>query len=850
MKHYTYENAFLVVSLLLLFSFIQSVSVNNDTLFEAIERTNGFIFNQLRLIKNSFPLDFQNVLEKEIKEYEYRYLSNKTEFVDYLFLMFNEYQERKELQDEQFRIDENDIKREVYDFLTQFLVLYDELSEKEQKTLISNYIQDNFTKEILKFGFENEFLFRDKGNGIEDIIENIPNFLLKKNITSFDNIKEQLHSNNNKTKVNQKFNSFLTNISNHFNSTILHDNSIPLYQKEQYIKDKTKLLSDKDIHQFSSFLEEYLHESVLDNDQFKAKYTLLHSNINYEPSFIQNEPISEENQHLMNQSMNENKKGSNGINNIIRQSDIEEDKEKEKDIIDLTGPCSSKEKELDKLIETKLSKLQAEERKVDAELAEVPEAYLTASNKSSSSKFKIMLNIIATFIKKVLTLVAKHFPFYFFKQCIPAGPLVFGCCPEAGFYPQQLYGIFTSFDKVEKFKISAKGYPDWLSSIGHEDFGKTEYYVCAQSYLTVQESSLFNMCFPMSIIPILPLNWFGLLPGDTPLCFWACLQGMLACKTSMESFGPCDSMISLQTIIMAAFIPSLRLRLVMTFGICTYIPFLIRWDLVPKWIAPEKDKEEEVNPNTFVVGMKRKDKKKVDKGNVVLKGCVDCTKDIPVKKEVKNAFEEEYENISGKGAKEEINKLKELIEVEIEELKNHNNKNKNGEYDYSNFDDDEYNEENYYKRGNKVTLSDDYGRDRLVEEPFDYLYYYNTKKYNDNNKYTYSIHKRNLFNQTNSKYLIRRKINNIKLKERVIDLDYELKIGSAIAQRDTYAEIYNGKEDSKQYQILTYGNNYNETRKKDFPFQVKQIIIQPGQLTDDASYHKMHNIRDQNVNDN
>ena len=132
MKHYTYENAFLVVSLLLLFSFIQSVSVNNDTLFEAIERTNGFIFNQLRLIKNSFPLDFQNVLEKEIKEYEYRYLSNKTEFVDYLFLMFNEYQERKELQDEQFRIDENDIKREVYDFLTQFLVLYDELSENSE----------------------------------------------------------------------------------------------------------------------------------------------------------------------------------------------------------------------------------------------------------------------------------------------------------------------------------------------------------------------------------------------------------------------------------------------------------------------------------------------------------------------------------------------------------------------------------------------------------------------------------------------------------------------------------------------------------------------------------------------
>lgn len=827
MKHYIYENVLLIISL---FSFIQCTNnINNDTLFEAIERTNGFIFNQLRYIKNSFPSNVQNVLEKEIKEYEYRYLSNKTEFVDYLFLMFNEYQERKEIKDEQFRIDDNDIKREVYDFISQFLNLFEQLTSEEQNELINNHIHDNFTKEIIKFGFENEFLFRDTKNSIEDIIENIPNLLLKKNITSFDNIKEHLNTNN-KIKVNQQFNSFLNNISNHFGGNILHDSSIPLYQKEEYIRQKTNQLSEEDKHQFSSFLEEYLHESVLDNEQFKAKYTFLHSNNNYEPSFIQNEPISEENQHLMNQSMNENKKGSNGIDNIIRQSDIDEQKEKENNIIDLTGPCSSKEKELDKLIEKKLSKLKAEENKVDAELSEVPEAYLTASNKSSSSKFKMMMNIIATFIRKVLKLVATHFPFYFFKQCIPAGPLVFGCCPEAGFYPQQLYGIFTSFDKVDKFKIAAKGYPDWLSSIGHENFNKKEYYICAQSYLTIQESSLFNMCFPMSIIPMLPLNWFGLLPGDTPLCFWACLQGVIACKTNLNSFGPCDSMISLQTIIMAAFIPSLRLRLVMMFGICTYIPFLIRWDLVPKWVAPEKENETNESPNTFVVGKKKKDNKNIDKGNIVMKGCVDCSKDIPIRKEVKSAFEEEYENISGKEAKEEIKQLKEEIVPITEEQ--------------------DKEEDDTYIRGNKVTLLDDYGRDRLIEEPFDYYYYYNTKKYNDNNKYKYSIHKRNLFNSTNWKYLIRRKINNIKLQERVIDLDYELKLGNAIAQGETYAEIYNGKEEDKKYHILTYGNEYSEQRKKDFPYQVSQIVIQPNQLIDDSSYHKMHNIINQNVDDN
>jgi hypothetical protein len=176
----------------------------------------------------------------------------------------------------------------------------------------------------------------------------------------------------------------------------------------------------------------------------------------------------------------------------------------------------------------------------------------------------------------------------FFKICIPPGPLTFGCCPEAGFLPQQLYGLFTAFSKVEKFKQVAKGYPDWLSSVNHESFSESEYYTCAQGYLTLQESSLFNICMPMSLIKILPLNILAIIPGDMPLCFWACIQTMVQCKVGLDQLAPCQGIISLDMAIKAIVDISLRMRMMFAFALCTYIPFLVRWDLVPKWKRPSK----------------------------------------------------------------------------------------------------------------------------------------------------------------------------------------------------------------------------------------------------------------------
>ena len=104
-------------------------SEKSDLIFDVIEKSKGFIFNELRNIKSQFPSYTHPKLEKEIKEYEFRYLSNKTEFIDYLFSKFDEYEERKKLDDEDFRINDNDMQREIFFFLKKFLLFFIKISK-------------------------------------------------------------------------------------------------------------------------------------------------------------------------------------------------------------------------------------------------------------------------------------------------------------------------------------------------------------------------------------------------------------------------------------------------------------------------------------------------------------------------------------------------------------------------------------------------------------------------------------------------------------------------------------------------------------------------------------------------
>lgn len=258
-----------------------------------------------------------------------------------------------------------------------------------------------------------------------------------------------------------------------------------------------------------------------------------------------------------------------------------------------SGECPDAQKKLDNILKNQLDEMKKDEEDAKKSLEEVNPGFLENVGNPVSS-VQMMENIVVMFLKKLIQLVITHVPFYFFKICLPPGPLTFGCCPEAAFYPEQLYIIFTVFEKIEKFKMVANAYPSWLAELGNEDFDENRYYSCAQGYLTLTESTLFNYCNFPTMVFIHPLNLAGMIPGDLPLCFWACLQAMIMCNVWIDKISECDALINLEVIIKAIFSIPNRNSLMMIFSQCTYIPFLIRWDLVPPWKRPELEPGEKM----------------------------------------------------------------------------------------------------------------------------------------------------------------------------------------------------------------------------------------------------------------
>ena len=58
---------------------------------------------------------------------------------------------------------------------------------------------------------------------------------------------------------------------------------------------------------------------------------------------------------------------------------------------------------------------------------------------------------------------------------------------------------------------------------------------------------------------------------------------MAFCQTGMENFGPCDGLFNLETLLKSIINISLRLTLGNSMFLCTYIPFLVRWNLLPPY---------------------------------------------------------------------------------------------------------------------------------------------------------------------------------------------------------------------------------------------------------------------------
>lgn len=822
-NHYFLTNYYLLVFLVWNFQGILTINIPlnfKEKTFDLLNHQNSYIFKTMRKLKLHFPESIQPNLESIIKEFELKFLLNKEDFIEYVFDLFDELKEREKLDDPEFRINEEDFQLYIFDFLSEFLKDFRKLTKFEKILLLTNSIKDEFIKKIIKFGLENEFIFKNFNEGKKDavkvfsnLIENIPNFLLKRNISlengNFDT-EELLNlfsesspinneeSNKSNVKISKDFSLLLNKIIGHLNISEITNKRKSIKHKISSLKKQTQNLSEHEIHRFSSFLEEYLEDAVIKNEGFKQKFYQFKSKNNnmkdegssYTENTTKNQFSNKQEENEINLDLEEPEKIDISSDlqeaqmemskKAILKDDLKESLNEELDEINFSGNCSNKEKELNQILNNKLAQMQKENEQINKEMEDVPDELKELGTKNEKSKFKKILDLIEAFIKKVLKLVASHFPFYFFKICIPAGPLLIGCCPEAGFYPQQLYGVLTSFDKVNNFKLACKAYPGWLASIGHENFDKTSYYLCAQSYLTIQESSLFNMCNTQTLVYINPLNWFGLLPGDMPMCFWACLQGKIVCKTSINNFGPCDSLINVQSIMMAIFIPSSAIRLGMMFGYCTYIPFLVRWDLIPPWKKPNQQSIID-DDNKHLLALE-KNKIKNNSENKEIKTSSDCIEDIIIKsKEPESSFANEYFKTEGN--------INEIIKNSVI---------KEASMVFSS------------KKGNSVKYCE--------KEDFnlDELYYFGIKNpdyvYDRKNEYeTFKHLKKSNFKKN-------------------IDIQYEFTLGQK-RNPDSYLDIYGGKNipdmscQEKKFHLINYGKEYSLKQEKLFPYHIISVKI-------------------------
>jgi hypothetical protein len=531
------------------------INICTDSIYHIINEKKSYIFKQMRELKKVLPKETHSEVEALVKDMELKYIISKDGFIEHLYNLHNSIPNNINQQED------------IHELLTML-----ELIRSNIKSLPNN-------KHAIGFINEQEPLVRDmllhhieKGNpylgaqynNITTFIEMIPSYILGE---SDDGVK-----------VNSDFGNFLKMLNDVYNidSVKMINDKV---KKKEAISDIINGLKDEHRNWFSSFLEEYINESVITNENLKAKYTkkkmkemdlnklrlskrgetfrfrettdLDKNKTQNETAEITKEQAINESDDLKSSTFNINKPGSSDIDtdllmnktgeliannselisssqtiqeHVAKVSEqIRKDNEEKLKGLQLTGTCKEKIERLESVIAN--SKKAEEERLEQAQelMKDIPGDLMNSANDPNASQ-DFIKQMILDFVIKLIEMIIKHIPFYFFKICIPPGPLVFGCCPEAAFFPTQIYNLFTALERVDKFKQTAKAFPGWLEEIGKENIGESDYYKCAQGYLTLEESNLFSRCNILSLVYNNPLNFLGIMPGDSPLCFWACLQ--------------------------------------------------------------------------------------------------------------------------------------------------------------------------------------------------------------------------------------------------------------------------------------------------------------------------------------
>lgn len=238
-----------------------------DHIYSIFSASKGFIFQQMRSHKANLNDKLKNVLERNVKELELKYLLDKDKFVEHLEDLHYSFIEFEK--SDHHKLSVKEMEEDLILFLENFKNLND--YSKERKEIIE-YIDslDVMTKE----SFNQFFDFHEKSSkketlSILNLIESIPKLVINKDSNTNNIVNSNVDEEH---KASKHFKNFVEDLHSEFNFDEIHAES-NYHKKQEKIKNVIKNIKNEHKSSFSSFFQEYLSEKLVNNDRFKLQYT-------------------------------------------------------------------------------------------------------------------------------------------------------------------------------------------------------------------------------------------------------------------------------------------------------------------------------------------------------------------------------------------------------------------------------------------------------------------------------------------------------------------------------------------------------------------------------------------------
>ena len=261
MFHVTFSNKqkyLIVCSILLVYNipFCQNNPniINNPKLHRTL-------FEELRsLRKKLMNTTHGNILQNQIQKLETLYLTNPEDLYNELKQIHEDYINFKQSDDYKKGI--HDLKVSISEFSQEY-----ESADDKQREKIHKYINslDPYTKASIDHVLEHRYLYNAQNYNLTHLIESLPHML-----TDFEGHHKapKIHPS---FKVNKKFRMLLDEIEHYYRPS--STKNMTYHEMQNYMRNLKKNFHPEHKEKFSSFLQEYFVESILENDYVKDRYT-------------------------------------------------------------------------------------------------------------------------------------------------------------------------------------------------------------------------------------------------------------------------------------------------------------------------------------------------------------------------------------------------------------------------------------------------------------------------------------------------------------------------------------------------------------------------------------------------